>query len=76
MDDIESDITVDFNNITVELKGKVNIPEGIILGNLYNRSGWEIGVIKRAPRLRSSTFVRTISLVRTGLKNQGTESSK
>lgn len=66
--DVETSVTVDFNDIIVKVIGSVKIPEEINFGNIYEKNVWEIAVIKRTPRLHNSSFVRTMDLVKKGLK--------
>lgn len=61
MDDISSEITVDFGTVTVHVEGSLNIPSFFLFGDIYNTELWSIDITNSSPRLRSSMFVRTIT---------------
>lgn len=64
--DLESEIVVDFTSITILVKGKLEVPSYILFGNIYDSKMWEIELVKRAPRLKSSSFVRAMDFIKKG----------
>ena len=61
MDDVTSDISVDFGSVTVHVEGSLNIPSFFLFGDIYDTKFWSIDITNSAPRLISSMFVRTIT---------------
>lgn len=70
MENVSSDIEVNYAQIKVHLQGEFNIPEAIYITDIYEKNMWEIAVDKSAPRIRSSMIIRTAERIRRGLEEE------
>lgn len=70
MKDIESTITVNGTTISITADGTLNIPNGIILGQIYNKDLWHYTITQEAPRLKASQFVRCVSILKQRKSNE------
>jgi len=60
LDSLSCEVTVEANQIKVNLTGSMSIPPFINLFNLYENNLFEISITESATRLKNSMFIRTV----------------
>ena len=73
LDSAETTVTVTATNICVNVTGSMNIPDFIILGNVYNGGMWNIDIKEYGARLKNSMFIRTANRIKNLKNNQENE---
>ena len=70
LDLAETTVTVTATNICVNVTGTMNVPDFIILGNIYNGGTWNINIKEYGARLKSSMFIRTANRIKNSKNSQ------
>lgn len=64
MDEVGISVIVEYGLVTVTIKGNMSVPGFLVMGDVYDESGWGINIAREAPRLRNAEFIRTIVNIR------------
>ena len=70
LDLAETTVTVTATNICVNVTGTMNVPDFIVLGNIYNGGTWNINIKEYGARLKSSMFIRTANRIKNSKNSQ------